>query len=47
MAGTHNMDEGMSQAQLQAYPKATQCVQMAIGSRKSAIHNVYHILLHP
>ena len=47
LASMYYLDEGMSQAHLQAYPEATQCVQMAVGSRKSAIHNAYHILLHP
>ena len=46
-ASMYYLYEGMSQAHLQAYPEATQCVQIAIGSRKSTIHNAYHILLHP
>ena len=36
----------LNQAYLQAYPEGANYVQTSVGSRNSAIHNAYRILLH-
>ena len=36
----------LNQTHFQAYPEGANYVQTLVGSRNSAIHNAYHILLH-
>ena len=40
------LEQTLKQARPQAYPKGTANVQQAIDSRKSAVHNAYHISLY-
>ena len=39
--------EALNQACFQAYPESAVCVQSPVGSRNSAIYNVYHTSLRP
>ena len=41
------MPQALKQAYSQGYPESAVCVQVPIGSRNSAIHNVYHTSLRP
>ena len=40
-------EKTLKQACFQGYPESAVCVQVPVGSRNSAIHNVYHTSLRP
>ena len=46
-AQEHKELEALNQACFQAYPESAVCVQSPVGSRNSAIYNVYHTSLRP
>ena len=46
-AQAHDESEALKQACFQAYPESAVCVQSPVGSRNSAIYNVYHTSLRP
>ena len=43
----HDKVKALKQACFQAYPESAVCVQSPVGSRNSAIYNVYHTSLRP
>ena len=43
----HKKVKALKQACFQAYPESAVCVQSPVGSRNSAIYNVYHTSLRP
>ena len=46
-AQAHDKVKALKQACFQAYPESAVCVQSPVGSRNSAIYNVYHTSLRP